>query len=118
MGERKPKKVQTDAGVEFTNRDFKAALKKQDIQFYVTFSENKSSVVERFNRTLKSSMWRYFTHNNTYRYVDVLHTEVWECLPLLLPEKSIKNMDQFYSESVNRKPFKFRIGDNVRNSRY
>ena len=69
---RKPIKVQTDAGLEFTNRTFKSTLKKQNIHFYVTFSENKAAVVERFNRTLKSRMWRYFTHNNTYRYVDVL----------------------------------------------
>jgi len=29
-------------------------------------------VVERFNRTLKSKMYRYFTHKNTRRYVDAL----------------------------------------------
>ena len=44
---------------------------KQNIHFYVTFSENKAAVVERFNRTLKSRMWRYFMHNTTYRYVDI-----------------------------------------------
>ena len=55
---RKPTKVQTDAGVEFTNRAFKSTLKKQNIYFYVTFSENKAAVVERFNRTLKSRMCR------------------------------------------------------------
>ncbi|XP_071576891.1 uncharacterized protein [Temnothorax nylanderi] len=32
----------------------------------------KAAVVERFNRTLKERMWRYFTHKNTRRYVDVL----------------------------------------------
>jgi len=32
----------------------------------------KASVVERFNRTLKTKMYRYFTHANTRRYVDVL----------------------------------------------
>ena len=71
---RKPTKVQTDAGVAFTNRSFKSTLKKQNIHLYrtYTFSENKAAVVERFNRMLKSRMWRYFTHNNTYRYVDVL----------------------------------------------
>ena len=53
---RKPTKVQTDAGVEFTNRAFKSTLKKQNTYFYVTFIENKAAVVERFNRTLKSRM--------------------------------------------------------------
>ena len=43
-------------------------LKKYGIKYYVTFSENKAAVVERFNRTLKTKMWKYFTHKNTYRY--------------------------------------------------
>jgi hypothetical protein len=32
----------------------------------------KASVVERFNRTLKEKMYRYFTYENTKRYLDVL----------------------------------------------
>ena len=48
---RNPTKVQTDAGVEFINREFKSILKKQNIHFYITFTENKAAVVERFNRT-------------------------------------------------------------------
>ena len=31
----------------------------------------KASVVERFNRTLKARMWRYFTEKQSDRYVDV-----------------------------------------------
>ena len=46
---RKPTKFHTDAGVEFTNRAFKSTLKKQNIHFYVTFSENKAALVEQFN---------------------------------------------------------------------
>ena len=55
---RKPTKVQTDARVVFTNRAFKSTLKKQNIHFYVTFSENKAAVVEHFNRTLKHSPFK------------------------------------------------------------
>src|SRR5277367_1548585 len=29
-------------------------------------------MVERLNRTLKTKMWRYFTHANTHRWIDVL----------------------------------------------
>ena len=32
----------------------------------------KAAVVERFNRTLKTKMFRYFTHANTRRHLDVL----------------------------------------------
>ena len=32
----------------------------------------KAAVVERFNRTLKTKMYKYFTFKNTLRYIDVL----------------------------------------------
>jgi hypothetical protein len=32
--------------------------------------------VERFNRILKTRMWRYFSHQNSYRWVDVLQSLV------------------------------------------
>ena len=32
----------------------------------------KCAVVERFNRTLKEKIFRYFTHSNTLRYLDIL----------------------------------------------
>lgn len=67
-----PKKLQTDAGKEFFNKKFKALMKKHGIEHFATASETKASVIERFNRTLKTRMWRYFTANNTRRYVDVL----------------------------------------------
>ena len=39
---------------------------------YQTFNEGKAVVVERFNRTLKTMMWKHFTANNTNKYLDVL----------------------------------------------
>jgi len=48
-------------------------LKERDVRFWVTRNPDiKAAVVERFNRTLKEQMWRYFTHKNTRRYIDVL----------------------------------------------
>jgi len=32
----------------------------------------KASVVERFNRTLKNDMWKQFTLNGNYRWIDLL----------------------------------------------
>ncbi|XP_011706465.1 PREDICTED: uncharacterized protein LOC105461652, partial [Wasmannia auropunctata] len=32
----------------------------------------KASVVDRFNRTLKNNMWKQFTHNGNYRWIDLL----------------------------------------------
>ena len=65
--------LQSDKGTEFLNSSFQQMLQRRNIHFYTSENEDiKASVVERFNRTLKSKMYRYFTHNNTWRYVDVL----------------------------------------------
>ena len=69
---RKPQKLQTDKGTEFINESFKNFLQTNGVQFFTTESELKASVVERFNRTLKTRMWRYFNYKNTKRYIDVL----------------------------------------------
>lgn len=71
---RTPLRLQTDKGTEFLNRKFQAYLKKKKIHFFVTHNaETKASVVERFQRTLKQRMWRYFTYQKTERYIDVLN---------------------------------------------
>jgi hypothetical protein len=50
-------------GTEFTNRVFQMFLKEHDVHFFTTYNEEtKASIVERFNRTLKTKMWKYFTH--------------------------------------------------------
>jgi hypothetical protein len=75
---RQPMKLQTDKGKEFLNSPFQIRLKELRIQFYVTQNDDiKASVVERFNRTLKVKMWKYFTHNNTYKYTDILQDMVY-----------------------------------------
>ena len=60
--QRKPIMIHSDKGSEFTNRLFQQYLKEEGIHFYTTNSEVKASIVERFNRTLKSRMWKYFTY--------------------------------------------------------
>ena len=43
---------------------------------YSTENEEKSSIVERWNRTMKNIMWKYFTVNNRQKYIDVLPSVV------------------------------------------
>jgi len=48
-------------------------LKQHDIKFYTSENEDiKAAFVERFNRTLKTKMYRYFTARNSRRYDNVL----------------------------------------------
>ena len=58
---RKPEFVWTDKGSEFYNRHLKDLLRKHEIELYSTENEEKSSVVERWNRTIKNRMWKEFT---------------------------------------------------------
>lgn len=68
-----PRKLQTDKGSEFYNKEVQALLKEHGIKMFSTENDEiKSSVIERFNRTLKSRMYKYFTAENTQRYLDVL----------------------------------------------
>ncbi|RLJ22609.1 hypothetical protein DJ031_00475 [bacterium endosymbiont of Escarpia laminata] len=69
----RPLLLQTDRGLEFFNRSVRDVLEKYGIQHFSTYNEEtKASVVERFNRTLKTRMWRYLTHKETWRYIDIL----------------------------------------------
>ena len=66
-------KLQSDKGTEFLNSTFQSMLRRRGIKFYTSENEDlKAAVVKRFNRTLKTKMFRYFTHANTRRYLDVL----------------------------------------------
>ena len=66
---RKPNKLWVDNGSEFYNNVFKKWLVENEIKMYSTINEVKAVVIERFYRTLKNKMYRYFTVNNTYKYV-------------------------------------------------
>jgi hypothetical protein len=70
--DRVPNKLQTDKGKEFLNRTVQALFKHYEIRHFTTENETKAAVVERFNRTLKSKMWRYFTEMGNHQYLDVL----------------------------------------------
>ena len=62
---RQPNRRQTDKGKEFYNRSFENWTKDRGIQHFSTRGDAKASVVERFNRTLKQRLYRYFTSANT-----------------------------------------------------
>ena len=65
--ERKPEKMWVDKGKEFYNKHVKAL-----IELYSTENEEKSSVFERWIRTMKEKMWKYFSANATNVYINVL----------------------------------------------
>ena len=69
--------LQTDKGTELKKTLFQGQLTEYKIQFYTSENDDiKAAIVERFNRTLKTRKYRYFTHSTSYRYVDVLENLV------------------------------------------
>lgn len=70
--DRRPKLLQVDRGKEFYNKTFDALMKRYGINMYSTFGTTKASIVERFNRTLKSRMYREFTARGSYDWISIL----------------------------------------------
>ena len=89
--DRVPERLQTDAGKEFLNKEFQRFLTSKNVRHFVTYNETKAQIVERFNRTLKNRMWRYFTFQNGRRYV--------EALPAL-----VEGYDKAYHRSIGTAP--------------
>ena len=65
--ERKQGKMWVDKGKEFYNKDVKDL-----ITLYSTENEENASVVERWIRTMKEKMFKYFSANSTNVYIDQL----------------------------------------------
>lgn len=71
--QRQPSKLMTDQGTEFNNSEVKKLCREQNIQYFTSLNYTiKCSVIERFNRTLRSKMFKFFTHSGTHNYTDVL----------------------------------------------
>ena len=128
---RSPLKIQSDQGNEFFNQLFKKLLKEKKINIYSVNSELKASVVERFNRTLKERMWRYFTYNKNYTYINVLKDIVASYndnyhRTIKMKPKNVNKDNEYrlfntvYNNNDNTEVtlFKFNIGDKVRISKY
>lgn len=126
---RVPRNLQTDDGKEFFNSDFKAVMNKYNINHYSTYSTMKASVVERLNRTLKEKMWKRFSLQGNYKYLKMLPEIVTEYNNTVHSTTNMKPKDvnkkmakellkTIYSHIKIAAPGKFKIGDDVRISKY
>ena len=118
--ERRPEKMWVDKGKEFYNKDVKDL-----ITLYSTEDEEKASVVERWIRTMKEKMWKYFTTKSTNVYIDVLpnlvkqYNNTRHSSIKMTPVKELKVWRNLYPEHLeihNINP-KFSVGDKVRISK-
>ena len=123
---RKPWRLYTDKGLEFRGKPFQVMLKKNCIKYISSESPDvKAAIAERYNRTLKTRLWRHFTKTRSQRFIEILpqivhainhsyhraikmrpfdvdnnnETEVWKTL---------------YGDLDKKAKFNFEIGDRVR----
>ena len=121
--ERRPEKLWVDKGKEFYNKNVKGL----GVELYSTENEEKSCVVERWNRTMKEKMFKYFSANSTRKYVNVLdemvakynntrHSSI-KMTPVAASDKKNEHvvwMNLYGSKLAQDINIKFKIGDKVR----
>jgi hypothetical protein len=101
-------------------------VKSLGVDLFSTENEEKSCVVERWNRTMKEKMYKYFTANNTRRYIDVLDNMVKiynntvhhsiKMTPVeasLTKNEGIVNYNLYGTQTPLGSP-KYKVGDRVR----
>ena len=124
-----PLVVRSDRGKEFLNTTFQDLLKKTKIEFQICRNPDvKCSVVERFNRTLKTKMYKYFTYKNSYRYIDVLqdfltaynntvHSTTGKAPSKINETNVLEVWRRMNSHRQKQKPVRFSVGQTVRISK-
>lgn len=78
VGHKPPNLLHCDKGSEFRNKYFRSVLDKHGIKMYHTENMEKSSLVERWNRTLNGKMKLRFYVNQNFRWIDILQELVRE----------------------------------------
>ena len=112
---RKPNNVWVDHGSEIYNNN---------TEMYSTHNEGKSVVAERFIKTLKNKVYKHMNYIGKNVYFNVLDDIVRKYNSTVHSSIKIKPKnvtdDSFieYNEESNKKDPKFRVGDNVRISKY
>lgn len=69
---RKPKRLRTDAGSEFTSKRFENFIKGENIFHFTTNNEKQANYAERFIQTIKRKIFRSIVSSNNPRYIDDL----------------------------------------------
>ena len=135
---RSPHIIRSDKGREFDNKKVRSFLKSKSVTYYTTQNETKASYAERVIRTLKTTMYRYFTYKQSYRYVDILqdlvrdynqrpHSSLNGRSPVDIDQGNeavvwkeqymdplVKTASKGKISKQRKKAFKFKAGDQVR----
>ncbi len=125
---RRPNLLHVDMGKEFVNQTFKSMLKKYNIIMYHTYNEEKSAIIERFNRTLNQKLKIYFEACNNFKWYDILPQvlkeyntkDIHRTIGMRPTEVNKKNEEEILIRlmkskcNLTKRDPKFKIGDRVR----
>ena len=117
-----PLNLRTDRGLEFLNKILKSYLKNLNIHHFTSNDDRiKCAIVERFNRTLKSRMFRYFTAKGTRKYIDVLkdfitayNNSYHRSIKMKPNDVNIENQEQVFKNLFGDKSFSEVLNSNVK----
>jgi hypothetical protein len=121
-----------DRGREFVNDEVRNFLRARNIKILHPNSAEKAAIVERFNKSIQSLIYKFLTERQTYRYIDKLqqilstyNNRGHRTLKFMTPNDAEKDrnwvhvrnaLSEYYTKftSLKKKKHKFAIGDTVR----
>ena len=125
-----PEKLQTDRGTEFVCAKFKNFLKSKNIHHYVSYSDRKCPVIERFNLTIQQILYKILDKNESFRWIDYIDQamKIYNSRKHTTIKLSPTEAEKIKNETIVRKTFikrynkaglkppkpKYKIGDTVR----
>ena len=120
-----PKFIYSDQGTEFTGSLVQKLFKRHGIEHFVLKGQHKASIVERFQRTIKSNLEMIFYKQKKKRWIDVLKKVVdnynhrfHRSIQMSPSEVNYENFSQvyktLYTKNFIRRPCKLEKGDIVR----
>ena len=98
----------------------KSWIEKSDIEMYSTHNEEKSIVAERFIRTLKDKVYKHMTvvPKNVYNDIVNEYNNTYHRTIKMKPVDVKDNTYINFGKELNDKDPKFKVGDQVRISKY
>lgn len=120
----RPKHLQADQGSEFFNKKVAKMLQAFGPKLYYSYSEQKASIVERVQRTLRARMGRLFTHRGNNIWIDRIddivasynnsHHRSIKMKPADVTQQDTAKIRRLLFPAEISKPASFKVGDVVR----
>lgn len=108
---RTPRNLHTDQGLEFFNVNFQKLMKQKNINHYHTYSHLKASIVERFQRTFKTKLYKDMAYRSSHNWVknfqhiiDVYNKTPHRGIGGLKPNEVTKSKEKLLLKTVYNSP--------------